>query len=1294
MLLQAATLLTLLVASPPAATAPGTPAERDISPTPELMAQARTLADAPAFAVPSKEIARWPANTDPFQMLLTEVHLRYDDAGRLVRTSRMVYRLNHPSSIDHFGTREFDWAAWHQNRPQIDIRVVSPSGEERRLDPTTISERVGRVQNQVIDDRRTLVAALPGLTVGALVEEVLVTTDSRPVYPGAPVSGGHRFFASEVSSPIQRLVIDSARPPQLATANWPHAPPKVEKKGDRHIVAIEVKRAGQERDPARIEWSLGGTWQDAANAYATLIAEPARGPAPAELTKKGLGPAETMKLVAQKMRYTGLSLGDASVVPYPAPEVWKRGYGDCKDVSLLVVNALEAQGIKASLALLQAGEDDDILPEVAGLDRFNHAIVYVHPDGTRPALWLDTTAPDLPAGTLPASALERWALLVHPTLGAKLIQTPSRESQPDTVTIDTLIEARPMAEARVRESITWTGTMATATASTHKTGEPPAKRLLWVGNRFKAKELLSAETRPDGDRFLATATFDAPTLSLGFEEGHFPIDHYAHLFEFLPESDGEALRQPRRLKLVHTTRIVPPAGFVIATEGLGDAEVPLGPATWRETFTRDGDALVARAELDLGKLDWDKADAAAFQKALGPFQDTKVPMVHVVAKSRLEADRGDLVTAFATLRDALKARPKDGDTRARLALLLAESGLLELAKLESQRALADQPESRLAGYGDLFVSITNPLGDSLGAGYDRAVALASARKMHKRHPSDFASRMTLAQVLMQGEDGAPRLGPEHGEGLELMKALALEGHQVAVGAWATGAAREARWQELKEIVPKLEGLELANSLMAAAIAGTDGPEALRRALPSMARTRSQQTELVGAAIGFLALARDYAGATRVGEAFLRDHQNLAPQIKLLSGIKRLEYRNDYSAPEAALGSLITAALDETRDSDSTLGELFSTFGSESVAMSMDLIWGMSRRIIDGDDAGGWRVRLVVEAGASPFDLPTWWRHDGKKLVLVSERAGARLGIEAMRRLTAGDVAGAKRWFGWWLEHAAASGQTAWTLRWPDPQSVSNADLELGIAALAATDGEHAPALKVIDKRFAELPPELRRELLNELAEARGVKTAAGLRALWTEALGGRQPEPPDWLALLAALGKYEHAADALKVLDERVKESPADPGWPQLRAFTLMHARRYDEAAAQLAELRRAGRISSTSMNNAAWIDLMRGQVTAESAELARKATAQQGHAGRAAQHTLALVELDRGRIAEALEARKKSVKTPRKLEPHDELVRARIADRLGFSDWAKTTYEKLLRAEDPEVKALSKRYLDALPKR
>lgn len=1293
MLLQAATLITLLFAAPPPASSGGTPVP-DITPSPELMSQARALADAPAFAVPAKDIARWPTSTDPFQMLLTDVHLRYDDAGRLVRTSRMVYRLNHPSSIDHFGTREFDWAAWHQHRPQIDIRVVSPTGQERRLDPTTISERVGRVQNQVIDDRRTLVAALPGLTVGALVEEVLVTTDSRPVYPGAPVSGGHRFFASELSSPIQRLVIDAAKPPTLATADWPHAPPKVEKKGDRHILAIEFKRSGAPRDPARIEWSFGGTWQDAANAYATLIAEPAKAKAPPELTKAGLGPAATMKLVAEKMRYTGLSLGEASVVPYPAPEVWKRGYGDCKDVSLLVVNALEAQGIKASLALLQAGEDDDILPDVAGLDRFNHAIVYVHPDGARPALWIDTTTPDLPAGTLPASALERWALLVHPTLGAKLIQTPSRESQPDTVTIDTLIEARPMAEARVRESVTWTGTMASATATTHTSTEPPAKRLAWVATRFKAKDLLTAETRPDGDRFLATATFDAPTLALGFEEGHYPIDHYAHLFEFLPEvEDGEALRHPRRQRLVHTTRIIPPAGFVIATEGLSDAKVPLGPATWRETFTRDGDTLIARAELDLGKLDWDKAEVAAFKQALGPFQESKIPMVHVVAKSRLEAERGELVTAFATLRDALKARPKDADTRARLALLLAESGLFELAKLESQRAIKDQPDSRLAAYGDLFVAITNPLGVSLGAGYDRKNALATARKMHKRYPTDFASRMTLGQVLMQGEDGAPKLGPEHGEGLDLMKALALEGHQVAVGLWATGAAREARWQELKEVVPKLEGLEIANGLMAAAIAGTEGPEGLRRALPSMARGRSQQTELVGMAIGFLALARDYAGATRVGEAFVREHQSLAAQVKLLGGVKRLEYRNDYSTPEAALGSFITSALDNTEVSDTALGELFSTFGSESVAMSIDIMWGISRRITDGDDAGGWRVRLVMDVGTTPLDLPTWWRHDGKKLVLVSDRPGAKLGVEATRRLAAGDVASARRWFGWWLEHAVTSGQSTWARRWPDAQTASAADLELGIATLAASDGEHAASLKLVDRRFADLPTELRLELLTDVAKTRGLKSADQLRALWNEALAGKTPEPSDWLSLVGTLGTFEHTADALKVLDERQKESPADPSWPQMRAFALMQSRRYDEAAALLAELQRTGRLAPTSMNNAAWIDLMRGQVTAETAELARKATTQKGPGGHAAQHTLAMIELDRGRITEALEARRKSVKSPRKLEPHDELVRARIADRLGFSEWAKTTYERLLRAEDPEVKALSKRYLDALPK-
>lgn len=1301
MLLHVVTLLTLLVGAPPA-----NPPATDITPRPELMAQARALADAPAFAVPAKDIARWPAATEPFEMLLAEVHLHYDDAGRLTRTSRMVYRLNHTHTIDAFGTREFEWAAWHQDKPKLEIRVITPSGEERRLDPSTISERVGRVQNQVIDDRRTLVAALPGLTLGAVVEEVFTTTDTRPAYPGAPLSGGQRFFANEHSAPVQRLVIDAATAPTLATANWSIPPPTVERRGDRHLLTLEVKRAGTPREPARLEWSFGGTWQDAANAYAALIADPAKAPAPSELTRKGLGVAATMKLVADKMRYTGLSLGEASVVPYPAPEVWKRGYGDCKDVSLLVVNALEAQGVKASLALLRAGEEDDILPTVAGLDRFNHAIVYVHPQGDRPALWIDTTAPELSVGVLPDGALERWALIVHPTLGASLIQTPSRESQPDAVTIDTHIEARPMANALVRETVTWAGSIGSAMSKGHDPSEPAKKRLLWVGSRFKVNELLTAETRLEGDRFIATTSFDAPSHALAFEEGHFYIDHYAHLFHFLPAVDGEPLRMPRRQKLTHHTRIVPPPGFVIATEGLGDQEIPLGPATWRETFTRDGDALVARAELDLGKLDWTKAEAKAFSEALKPFQESPLPTVHVVAKSRLQAERGELVEAFSTLREAITRQPKDAETRARTALLLAESGLPELARVEIKRALADAPGSRLVGYGELFVSTSSPVGVEFGAGYDRAFALATARKMVKLYPSDYVARLTLAQVLIHGDNGSPRLGPDHAEGLALLKELALEGDSAAADAWLIGTTREARWQDLKEFAPKASTPALKNTFLATGIAGSDGPDALKRALPTMTRVRSEQAELVGATIAFLSLAREYDRAARVGEAFARDLPALAKQIQVLQGIKKLDFRDDYSTPEAALGSMIASAVEGTLSTQAEFAEIFTTFGGESLAMGMDVAWGLSRRIIDGDDASGWRVRFVMDISESPVDLTTWWRRDGKKLVLVTDKPGSALGIEALRRHRAGDIAGAVRWFSWWLEHAAAGGTSSWTRRWPDPKSVGGADLELGIAALAAMDGEHAPALSILDRRYGELPSELRVKLLGAVAKARGLKTADALRTLFTQALGDKSPETPDWMMLISTLSMQGYADDALRLIEERQKASPADPTWQHMRAFQLMRMRRYDESATQFAELRRAGRVPPMSLNNEAWMNLMRGQATAETAELAQRATTQPGAGGRAAQNTLALIELERGNIAQGIEAHRKSIVSPRKLEPHDELVRARIADRLGFRDWAKTVYERLTRGTDSkadqdadqdvdqDIKALSKRYLDALPKR
>src|SRR4029077_10179695 len=113
--------------------------------------------------------------------------------------------------------------------------------------------------------------------------------------------------------------------------------------------------------------------------------------------------AKVVERLHREVRYTGVEFGTARLVPaYPA-ETLRRRFGDCKDKSTLLVAALRASGIDAHLALLSAGDDQDVSPGLPGLGMFDHAIVFVPAAGAAGAdLWIDATAEYARVGTLPA----------------------------------------------------------------------------------------------------------------------------------------------------------------------------------------------------------------------------------------------------------------------------------------------------------------------------------------------------------------------------------------------------------------------------------------------------------------------------------------------------------------------------------------------------------------------------------------------------------------------------------------------------------------------------------------------------------------------------------------------------------------------------------------------------------------------------------------------------------------------------------------------------------------------------
>ena len=96
-----------------------------------------------------------------------------------------------------------------------------------------------------------------------------------------------------------------------------------------------------------------------------------------------------IRLVQDECRYLSVNLEFSGQVPTPPGAVARRRYGDCKDLSFLLVNLLEKLGVRARPLLVNTFLRKSVLNFMPMPSLFNHAIVELEVDGKR--RWIDTT---------------------------------------------------------------------------------------------------------------------------------------------------------------------------------------------------------------------------------------------------------------------------------------------------------------------------------------------------------------------------------------------------------------------------------------------------------------------------------------------------------------------------------------------------------------------------------------------------------------------------------------------------------------------------------------------------------------------------------------------------------------------------------------------------------------------------------------------------------------------------------------------------------------------------------------
>jgi hypothetical protein len=130
--------------------------------------------------------------------------------------------------------------------------------------------------------------------------------------------------------------------------------------------------------------------------------------------------------VKRNIRYVAIYLGTGRVVPYPAPEVLKHRYGDCKDHATLMSALLAAKGIRSEHVLINSGLSY-ALPEPAVMLYFNHVILYLPEFG----LYDDPTVSHAPFGVLSQGTYDKPVVHVSAN-GAYRARTPTMRADDHT----------------------------------------------------------------------------------------------------------------------------------------------------------------------------------------------------------------------------------------------------------------------------------------------------------------------------------------------------------------------------------------------------------------------------------------------------------------------------------------------------------------------------------------------------------------------------------------------------------------------------------------------------------------------------------------------------------------------------------------------------------------------------------------------------------------------------------------------------------------------------------------------
>ena len=376
-------------------------------------------------------------------VLLDKLSYEITDGGSGRYTVHQIVKVCDERGIAEFGEIAIPFNSKYQNIGVNVARTVLPDGTEveAAMDAYHDITPPGLAEYNLYSDMMLKVVSMPALQPGAILEYEVTVEDAQAVTERYWVWGGMAFQWVEPVLTSKCIL----RVPKDVDVKWKLYNCQIDPvitEDDENLTYIWISKDNPEivleaamppldEVTPLLMFSTAESWEEVYEWYKELaepqeqideaikgkVAELIAGKATREEKAKAI-----FEFVASEIRYVAIELGQGVYQPYPATDVFKYRYGDCKDKVTLLITMLREAGVDACSVLISPAPHRRVDVEMPSIGQFSHVIAAAQVEEDS-YVWLDPTIATCRYGDLPAGDQGRKAFIIGKD-GGEFVDTP------------------------------------------------------------------------------------------------------------------------------------------------------------------------------------------------------------------------------------------------------------------------------------------------------------------------------------------------------------------------------------------------------------------------------------------------------------------------------------------------------------------------------------------------------------------------------------------------------------------------------------------------------------------------------------------------------------------------------------------------------------------------------------------------------------------------------------------------------------------------------------------------------